>query len=192
MTEEEEDDEEERKSSSSSTSNSTTTASEDEKPTEQQPASMPMSSTSENQTIFKPDSLSVENLILDTQGSNYTSLKDMMDTPSINNKSPKWAATSPSTSRYYHYLEDMPIRNRLVKQAAYSYLQPKNIPDPQSSMRGEQYSWFGSMTVQDDDLGSSNSNGCIGFIRHVFFSAFNSRTSAADDDATETARGRRD
>lgn len=91
----------------------------------------------------------------------YTSLCDLLqdDESSARLQSP--------TSCY-----DIPIRNMLVKQAAYAYLQPQKSPKPQ-----KEQSWFGRIFLQVDEDGSSSterhssdrsSDGCKGFVCYIF------------------------
>ncbi|KMZ73541.1 hypothetical protein ZOSMA_146G00160 [Zostera marina] len=84
---------------------------------------------------------------------NYTSLSDLLQD---DQSSPR--LQSP-TSCY-----DIPIKNMLVKQAAYAYLQPKTSPKPQIDQ-----SWFGSILLPSDEAEPHrSSDGCKGFVGYIF------------------------
>ncbi|KAE8690296.1 hypothetical protein F3Y22_tig00110896pilonHSYRG00010 [Hibiscus syriacus] len=73
-----------------------------------------------------PSPLSLELISLKASFASYTSLKDILPSPAVDINSPS-AAGSATNSGY-----EISIRNRLVKQAAWAYLQPMSA-SPDSS-----------------------------------------------------------
>ncbi|XP_043709101.1 uncharacterized protein LOC122658246 [Telopea speciosissima] len=91
---------------------------------------------------------------------NYTSLKDLLpSSPAAGVQSPR--AVPGAESGY-----EICIRNRLVKQAAWAYLQPKSVTPGSSGRHFFQRIWDGFSS----DYLRNSVNDCLGFLNRQVFS----------------------